>query len=75
MSTTKSEVKAALDIVRAVADTIQELGSTPSGVLYAQLVGSMSLGQYNQILGILKRSQLVTESPSHLLTWKGGKYL
>lgn len=70
----KSEVKAALAIVRAIADTIRELGSIPSGHLYAQLMGHMELTHYNQILGILKRSGMVAESESHLLTWKGPKH-
>ena len=73
MSTTKTELKAALNVLQAIAQTIRELGTVPSGHLYAQLMGHMDLPRYNQILGILTRSQLIVESPSHLLTWKGGK--
>ena len=60
--------KAALEIIQAVADTIKELGSVPSGHLYAQLMGHLNLDQYNQIIGVLKSSGLVSES-NHLLTW------
>ena len=60
--------QAALEIIKAVADTIKELGSVPSGHLYAQLMGHLTLDQYNQIIGVLKNTGLVSES-NHLLTW------
>ena len=69
----QAEIKAALNIVRAIADTIKELGSIPSGKLYSQLAGHLSLSQYKSILHVLKTSGLVSEAPSHLLTWEGDK--
>ena len=70
---TKTEVKGALAIVQAMAETIRELGSVASGTLYAQLLGTMSFNDYGRILTILKGAKLIVESDSHLLTWKGGK--
>jgi hypothetical protein len=63
--------KAALAITRAVADTIQALGSVPSGHLYAQLMGHMDIHTYDKIIGILTRGGLVKEDGFHRLTWIG----
>ena len=69
---THHEVKAALGIIQAVAEAIRELGEVPSGHLYANLMGQLSLEQYEHILGILKGAGLVRQSNAHLLTWVGG---
>jgi hypothetical protein len=68
--TTPNDVKAALGILRAVADTIRELGEVPSGHLYAHLMSKLSLEQYEQVISVLKQAGLITES-NHLLTWVG----
>ena len=70
IATTQNHVKAALGILRAVADTIRELGEVPSGHLYAHLMSKLSLEQYEQVIGVLKQAGLITES-NHLLTWVG----
>ena len=70
IGTTPNDVKAALAILRAVADAIRELGEVPSGHLYAHLMSKLSLEQYEQVIGVLKQAGLITES-SHLLTWVG----
>lgn len=67
---TKTEVRAAVDVVLVVAETIRELKEVPSGVLYANLMGHLSLADYTKIVGILKRSNLVEEK-SHVLRWVG----
>jgi hypothetical protein len=67
---TQNDVKAALGILGAVADTIRELGEVPSGHLYAHLMSKLSLEQYEQVIGVLKQAGLITES-NHLLTWVG----
>lgn len=70
---TKREVHAALEIVMAVAEAIRELGETPSGHLYANLMSSgMTLQAYNSIIETLKRAGLVEERASHMLVWVGG---
>lgn len=68
---TNDQVKAALEIVKAVAEAIRELGSVPSGHLYAQLMGHMSLERYNKVIDTLVRTGLVRKEPSHLLVWVG----
>lgn len=67
MSTTKQQVTAALDAVRAVADAIRELKRVPSGVLYAQLMPVLSLESYEKIIGTLKGAGLVREENFELI--------
>lgn len=69
MSMTNQE-KAALAIVLAVGEAIKELGSVPSGHLYAQLMGRMSLETYNKVIGLLVKTGAVKDE-NHLLTWVG----
>lgn len=69
-SVSKEQVKAAVGMVAAIAETVRELGKVPSGELYAQLMGTVSLEQYEQILGLLKRADLV-KVESHELIWIG----
>ena len=64
--------KAALEVLRVVADTIRELKQVPSGHLYAQLMGTMDLATYEKIIGVLKNAGLITEQ-NHLLTWNEPK--
>lgn len=67
----KTQVTAALQMAKAVADTIRELKEVSSGHLYAQLVGTFSIQQYDQLIGFLKRTGLIEETGSHLLRWVG----
>lgn len=67
---TDKAVEAAIEIAKAVADTIQELERVPSGVLYAQLMGHMSLATYEKIIDILKRGKVIEEK-HHELIWIG----
>ena len=71
MSMTNQE-KAALAIVLAVGEAIKELGSVPSGHLYAHMMGRMSLETYNKVIGLLVKTGAVKEE-NHLLTWVGKK--
>jgi hypothetical protein len=64
-------VKQAVTLLLAVADAIKELGSVPSGCLYASLMQTgMSLETYTRIINVLKKQNLVVEH-HHLLTWVG----
>jgi hypothetical protein len=65
-----NQEKAAMQAVLAVGEAIKDLGSVPSGHLYAQLMGHMSLDNYNSIIGLLKRVGAVKEE-GHLLTYIG----
>lgn len=69
MSMTAQE-KAALAIVLAVGEAIKDLGSVPSGHLYAQLMGRMSLETYNKVIALLVKTGAV-KNENHLLTWVG----
>ena len=64
----KKQVAAQLRIVAAIGEAIKDLGSVPSGHLYARVMGILSLDQYNQVIGILKKQGLIEEK-SHELTW------
>ena len=67
---TSADVGNAVKAVAAVAEAIRELGQVPSGHLYAQLCGTLTIGTYESILGILKRAELVSEQGS-MLRWVG----
>ena len=64
-----AELNAAFGALKALADAIRELGEVPSGHLYANLQGHITIGQFEQAIGILKNAGLIRESNSHLLTW------
>lgn len=72
MAETAEQARAAVDTIMAVAVAIRDLGSVPSGHLYARLMGRLELQQFQQIIAILKRTGAVTEA-NHVLTWAGGK--
>ena len=67
-----NQERAALAIVLAVGEAIKELGSVPSGHLYARLMGQMSLETYNKVIGLLVKTGAI-KNEGHLLTWTGGK--
>lgn len=67
----KEQVRAALGVVMAVSETIRELKEVPSGTLYANLMGQLSLEQYTKVIDMLKRTGLVEETQAHLLKWVG----
>ena len=68
MKMDKSQQQSTLRIVKAIAEAIRDLGSVPSGHLYARVMGILSLDQYNQVIGILKKQGLIEEK-YHELTW------
>jgi hypothetical protein len=63
-----------LQVVQMVADAVRDVGSIPSGHLYAQVMNTLRLDQYNQIIGILKGAGLVAEDRAHMLRWVGPKF-
>jgi len=68
MSTTKKQLVAGLDTLRALADTIQELGEVPSGHLYASVMGVIDIHGYQRAIGLLVKSGAVRQS-GDLLVW------
>jgi hypothetical protein len=59
MATTKEQVGAVLGVLQALADVVRASGRVPNGHLYARVMGSVSLDQYNQLVGVLVRSGVV----------------
>ena len=55
----------------AIGQTIQELGSVPSGHLYAQLMAVMSLSEYQTLIDVLKQNDVIRETGGHELQWIG----
>jgi hypothetical protein len=71
MKPTQEQLQAGQRVVMAVAETIREAGECPSGVIYAALMGRVSLIGYEKILGILKGAGLIAVDASHLIRWTG----
>lgn len=67
------QAKAALSAMIALTEAIRELGSVPSGHLYATVMGQMSLEVYESLLGRIVGTGLVEKQPSGLLVWRGPK--
>jgi len=65
---TKEQVKAGIEIIKAVADAIRAVKEVPSGELYARTMSHLSLQDYESIIGTLKRAGLVQEE-NNLLKW------
>jgi len=61
---------AALQLVAAVGEAIQSLGSIPNGHLYARMMNTLDIQSYNRIIGMLQNTKLV-ELKNDTLTWIG----
>jgi hypothetical protein len=66
----RARLNASVLATMAVAEAIRELGSVPSGHLYARLMGQLSLESYETILRTLRGAGLV-EQKNHVLRWVG----
>lgn len=71
MNPTPAQIKAYIELVKAIADSIRELKSVPAGHLYAMLCATMTADQFNVIIGKLVSGGLITRDQSHMLHWKG----
>ena len=68
MQTREEKIKAAWQGVKdVIVDTVKDLNGTPSGHLYAHLMGMMSLDIYNKMIAELKQEGKIKES-GHFLT-------
>ena len=73
-STSTHEMPIRMLYIQAIADAIKELGTVPSGELYAHLMRhGISLEVYEKIINRLKDAGLIFVSTGHLIEWKGGK--
>lgn len=60
-------------VIHMLSEAIRKAGEIPSGQLYAVVMGSLSLEQYERAIKVLKGAGLVVETSSHLLRWVGPK--
>ncbi len=70
-SPTKAQMLSGVDAVLAVSEAIRQAHQLPSGVLYAHLLGIVSMEGYLMALGILKRAGLIEIGASHMIRWIG----
>lgn len=70
MSPTKTKIKASLNALMALAESIRELGEVPSGELYSVVMSHMDIETYTSFIARLVSAGLV-ENKNHLLIWKG----
>lgn len=52
----------------AVAETIEKLKEIPSGELYENLIGVLTLDEYNAIIGVLKNLGMI-KVDNYFITW------
>ena len=67
---TNAQVHAGLMVLKAVADTVRELGEAPEGPIYAALMDRMDLATFESLVRTLVGSGLI-EKRGHLLVWVG----
>ena len=70
----REHVRAYVAIISAVAETIRERGTVPSGTLYALLMGRMTFEAYSRMIQQLKNAGLIEEK-AHLLRWTGPNHI
>jgi len=68
MATTKEQLVAGLNTLRALADTVKELGEVPSGHLYNVVMGIMDLQAYEKAIGLLVGSGII-QRRGNVLVW------
>ena len=61
------QIQSAITAVSEIGKVIREVKRIPSGHLYAQLMGVLSLEKYEIIIGLLKKTGLVTEQNNELI--------
>ena len=67
---TTEQAHALIQFMGAVASLIKEVKTIPSGHLYAQLMGKMTLDQYQNMIATLQNAGLVSVK-NDLLTYTG----
>lgn len=67
----KDAIVSGVMVVKAIAEAIRELGEVSDGTLYAGLMSKLTLEQYQAIIAILVKANLVT-NVNHQLVWVGG---
>jgi hypothetical protein len=67
---TREQVADALTTMRAVVETVRDLGRVPSGTVYATLMSRMDLSAYNKMVSLIVGTGLV-RLENHELVWVG----
>ena len=67
---TPEHLKLAIELVRAMAETVKAKKEIPSGHMYAMMMGTLDLDQYQKAEGFLLRTGLVKKE-GDLLKWVG----
>jgi len=52
------QVKSAVDIVLAVAEAVRVAGEVPSGMVYAMLVGQVSITSFESVIALLASQRI-----------------
>lgn len=58
-------------VAMALADAIRDLGNVPAGHLYAQVMSTIDLQTFNELIVVLEDCGWVRREASHLLVWIG----
>lgn len=66
----KRQLVAYIETCRIIGQMIKAKGSVPSGVLYADVMGSLSLENYQCVISALETAKVI-KVEAHLLTWIG----
>ena len=70
MTKTNARVERAVAIANAIALSVRELGSVPSGHVYAAYMGEINLDVYNYLVDSMVKAGLIRKS-GNVLTWCG----
>lgn len=70
MTITPTQITTAIQRAAAIGDAIKSLGEVPAGHLYAGVMAHMTLGEFDAIIAVLKKADLISES-NHLIKWIG----
>lgn len=63
----KQQIAAAIEAISAIGRVIRDVKRIPSGHLYAQLMGVLSLEKYESAISILKKNKLIAEEHNELI--------
>jgi hypothetical protein len=62
-----------IQIMMAVTDAIYRAKQIASGILYAAVANAVSKSDFDKLVAMLVRMELVEELPGHQLKWIGGE--
>jgi hypothetical protein len=65
---TKADIASGLNILKALASAVKELGEVPNGHLYQSVMSVMDIHAYNKAIDLLVRSTVILKQ-GDLLKW------